>query len=52
MVSPDKATVSGNRLADLLHIATTIHLGAESFLTLDKKRHTLTVTEKIAFRAK
>jgi predicted nucleic acid-binding protein len=35
----------GHRLADLLHVATALHLGAEAFLTFDDQQRQLAVTE-------
>lgn len=35
----------GHRLADLLHVATALHLGAESFLTFDDQQRKLAVEE-------
>jgi predicted nucleic acid-binding protein len=35
----------GHRLADILHVATALHLGAERFLTFDANQKTLAVAE-------
>lgn len=35
----------GHRLADLLHVATALHLGAESFLTFDDQQRKLAAEE-------
>ncbi len=35
----------GHRLADLLHVATALHLGAESFLTFDDQQRKLAAAE-------
>lgn len=35
----------GHRLADLLHVATALHLGAESFLTFDQQQRKLAAAE-------
>ena len=35
----------GHRLADILHVATAIHLGAEEFLTFDSKQKRLAEAE-------
>ena len=59
MVSPDWADVHriadglsskytgthGHRLADILHVATAVHLGAEQFLTFDGKQKRLAEAE-------
>lgn len=44
-LSGKHTTAQGHRLADILHVATAIHLGAEQFLTFDAKQHTLAEAE-------
>ena len=44
-LSARHTTARGHRLADIIHVATAIHLGAESFLTLDAKQRHLAETE-------
>jgi predicted nucleic acid-binding protein len=44
-------TVSGrHRLADILHVATALHLGAEEFLTFDANQKKLAVAEGLKVR--
>ncbi|GHC46572.1 type II toxin-antitoxin system VapC family toxin [Roseibacillus persicicus] len=47
-ISSKHTAVSGNRLADILHLATAIHLGAETFLSFDKRQQALAVAEGMA----
>jgi predicted nucleic acid-binding protein len=40
----------GHRLADILHVATALHLGAEEFLTFDANQKKLAVAEGLKVR--
>lgn len=44
-ISSSHTTTSGHRLADILHVATAIHLGMEGFLTFDERQRTLAEAE-------
>ena len=44
-LSARHTTGHGHRLADLLHVATAIHLGAEAFLTLDANQQRIAEAE-------
>ncbi len=41
-------TQAGHRLADILHVATAIHLGMEGLLTFDDRQRLLAETEGLA----
>ena len=41
-------TAAGHRLADILHVATAIHLGMPGFLTFDERQQTLAEAEGLA----
>lgn len=40
----------GHRLADILHVATALHLGADEFLTFDANQKKLAVAEGLKVR--
>ncbi len=40
-LSATHTTANGHRLADILHVATAIHLGIEGFLTFDERQRSL-----------
>jgi predicted nucleic acid-binding protein len=42
--------VGGHRSFDVLHVATTLHLGAREFLTFDANQRRLAAAEKIIVR--
>jgi predicted nucleic acid-binding protein len=44
-LSAKHTVASGHRLADILHVATAIHLGAEQFLTFDTNQRFLAEAE-------
>lgn len=44
-LSATHTTANGHRLADILHVATAIHLGMEGFLTFDDRQRTLAEAE-------
>lgn len=44
-LSATHTTAHGHRFADILHVATAIHLGAESFLTFDENQMRLAKAE-------
>lgn len=45
MLSAKYTESGGHRFADLLHVATALHLGAEQFLTFDANQRTIARTE-------
>lgn len=44
-LSATHTTANGHRLADILHVATAIHLGMEGFLTFDERQRFLAEAE-------
>lgn len=44
-LSATHTTAAGHRLADILHVATAIHLGMEGFLTFDDRQRLLAESE-------
>jgi predicted nucleic acid-binding protein len=44
-LSAKHTTARGHRLADIMHVATAIHLGADAFLTLDANQRLLAEAE-------
>ncbi|MBK1835223.1 type II toxin-antitoxin system VapC family toxin [Roseibacillus ishigakijimensis] len=44
-ISRKHTAVSGNRLVDILHLATALHLGCETFLSFDKRQQALATAE-------
>lgn len=44
-LSATHTTAAGHRLADILHVATAIHLGMEGFLTFDDRQRALAESE-------
>lgn len=47
-LSSKHTLAEGHRLADLLHVATALHLGAEAFLTFDSRQKKLAEAEGLA----
>lgn len=47
-LSATHTTDAGHRLADILHVATAIHLGMEGFLTFDDRQRALAESEGLA----
>lgn len=49
-LSEQYTEVKGHRLADILHVATALHLGADEFLTFDANQKTLAEAEGLVVK--